>query len=61
MTEIIQPLPPVDDDDAPVAPPGKALPAHVGEQLILPIEDLLAHPHGPGIPRARRVFVNRDL
>ncbi|MEO8801346.1 MAG: HAD-IG family 5'-nucleotidase [Polyangiaceae bacterium] len=61
MTDIIQPLPPVDDDDAPVAPPGKNLPAHVGEQLILPIEDLLAHPQGPGIPRARRVFVNHDL
>lgn len=45
----------------PIAPPAKSLAAHIGEQLSLPIEDLLARPQGPGIPRARRVFVNRDL
>ncbi len=30
-------------------------------QLILPFDDLLVRPPGSGIPRARRVFCNRDL
>ncbi len=31
------------------------------DQLVLPIEDFLARNTTPGIPRARRVFCNRDL
>ena len=31
------------------------------DQLVLPIEDFLARTTTPGIPRARRVFCNRDL
>jgi HAD superfamily 5'-nucleotidase-like hydrolase len=30
-------------------------------QLVLPLDDFLSRTTGPGIPRARRVFCNRDL
>lgn len=30
-------------------------------QLALPLDEFLVRGHGPGIPRARRVFCNRDL
>jgi HAD superfamily 5'-nucleotidase-like hydrolase len=31
------------------------------EQLVLPLDDFLSRTPGPGIPRPRRVFVNRNL
>jgi len=64
-TDLLEPapvaLPASETEGAAIAPPPKNVPAHLGEQLILPLEDLLVRPPGPGIPRARRVFVNRDL
>lgn len=62
LLEITNPKPPPEDPGgAPVAPQPKNVKADLGEQLYLPLEDLLVRAPGPGIPRAKRVFVNRDL
>jgi HAD superfamily 5'-nucleotidase-like hydrolase len=41
--------------NAPVSPPT------LSQQLQLPLEDFLARPHAPGIPRTKRIFCNRNL
>jgi 5'-nucleotidase len=52
-----------DRPSSPSAPPSATSLGrpHSGEQLVLPIDDILSRASTPGIPRPRRVFCNRDL